>query len=231
VPIPSQTEPIVSLPTREIVANRVRAWIVEGTLQPNEVVRDTEIAASFGLSRTPVREALLQLEREGLVETTPQRWTRVAALNHSGLEALYPVLIDLESLASRLAAQRGTRNLGGIEAAHEAFARLESDTSSGAAQERAVTLREADDRFHRAILAASDNPYLTSALLPLKVHARRFENLYFGGPSATVRSSVTDHEQILAALRARDPGRAAEATRRHWERSLQALRRQSNAHG
>jgi DNA-binding GntR family transcriptional regulator len=223
MPIPSQAEPLVSVPTRKIIADRLRAWISEGTLAPREILRDSEIAASLGLSRTPVREALLQLELDGLVETTPQRWTRVAALDRSDLEALYPVLIDLEALAARLAAERGTSNLAEIEAAHEAFAHLDRSLAGGDSHPRAIRRREADDRFHHAILQAADNAYVTRSLLPLKLHARRFENLYFGSAAATVHASATDHQQILVALQTGDPDGAAEATRLHWQRSLRAL--------
>jgi DNA-binding GntR family transcriptional regulator len=71
---------------------------------------------------------------------------------------------------------------------------------------------------------------LTTTLLPLKVHARRFENLYFGRAASAVHASITDHQQILVALQARDPDQAAEATQQHWERSLQALHAQQDGY-
>ena len=68
MPVPVVAEPISRVPTRETVACTLRGWIVDGTLAPEELLRDADLAQAFGISRTPVREALLQLEHEGLVE-------------------------------------------------------------------------------------------------------------------------------------------------------------------
>src|SRR6266849_9018855 len=65
---------------REAVYARLRDWILRGPLEPGEIIRDADIAQALGVSRTPVREALLRLEGDGLVETAPARWTRVAPL-------------------------------------------------------------------------------------------------------------------------------------------------------
>src|SRR3954454_4716455 len=124
MPIPAVPEPIEHLPARESIVDRLRGWIVDGTLAPGEFVRDGEIAASLGVSHTPVREALLQLEREGLIESTPKRWTRVTLLHTADLKRLYPVLIELEALAAHLAAERSVAGLADVEAAQQAFAEL-----------------------------------------------------------------------------------------------------------
>jgi DNA-binding GntR family transcriptional regulator len=223
MPVPAQIEPIGRQRARELVVERLRSWIVDCDFAPGEVIKDSEIAASLGVSRTPVREALLHLEREGLIESQPGRWTRVAPLDASHPERLYPVIIALEALSASLAAANPGEQLPTIEAANERFragvARFAASQSPVDARE----VREADDAFHGAILLAADNPYLSDALLPRKVMARRFENWYFGSTPSIGDASIGDHERIIAALRAGDAEGAATETRRNWSRSVAAL--------
>src|SRR3954468_2113782 len=81
----------------------LRDAIVDGTLQPGERLRDQELCTWLGLSRTPVREALGRLERDGLVETAPQRFTRVAPLDRRTARDAFPVVAALHALAAELA--------------------------------------------------------------------------------------------------------------------------------
>lgn len=223
MPVPADIQPIGRQRAREIVVERLRTWIVDGDLAPGEVVKDSEIAASLGVSRTPVREALLHLEREGLIESLPGRWTRVAPLEAAHPERLYPVIIALEVLSSSLAAASCVEQLPAIEAAHQRFAASVQRFAISHAPEDAREVREADDAFHGAILQAADNPYLSDALLPRKVLARRFENWYFGSTPSIGAASIADHERIVAALREGDADGAAAETRRNWARSVAAL--------
>ena len=126
-------------------------------------------------------------------------------------------------LAVRLAAEHGDLDLEPIEAAQRSFATIVESAADVRDPESVAAMREADDRFHGAIVRAARNPYVADALFPLKVLARRFENHYFGTTSNIVRASVADHDQILAALRRHDPVAAAQITRRNWERSLHVL--------
>ena len=81
MPIPESGPKISRTLARDDAYNKLRGWIIDGTLKPEEVLHDQHIAALLGVSRTPVREALRRLEDEGLVETALNRWTRVAALD------------------------------------------------------------------------------------------------------------------------------------------------------
>jgi DNA-binding GntR family transcriptional regulator len=101
MPIPDVAAPISRAKTSDVVLETLRGWIVDGVLGPRETLRDIDLATSFGVSRTPVREALLRLEREGLVESQPGRWTRVTSLDAGELARVYPVWIELEALAAR----------------------------------------------------------------------------------------------------------------------------------
>jgi DNA-binding GntR family transcriptional regulator len=224
VPIPQEAQPIGRLRAREIVIDRLREWIVYGILAPGEVIKDSDIAETLGVSRTPVREALLQLEREGLIESVPGRWTRVAPIDLSHAERLYPVLATLESLSARLAAQRSPQGIARIAEAQsefrEAVARYTASGDPADVQE----IRQADDRFHGAILKAADNAYLSDVLTPLKVLARRFEHRFFGGAPTAGESLAEEHESLVAALRAGDADEAAWIAQHNWEKTLDYFR-------
>lgn len=217
MPIPAGMESFARQLAREVVVERLRAWIVDGTLAPGEVIKDTEIADTLGVSRTPVREALLQLEREGLIESVPGRWTRVAELDLNAAAKLYPVVIELEALALRTAA-RSDRDLRPLELAHRDFS-----TAVGRRKLDAKAVRDADDRFHGEILVLADNAYISETLLPLKAIVRRYENYFFISHPELAQLSADDHAAMLAAIRLRDSEAATCASKRHWERSYAVL--------
>ncbi|MGF1523457.1 MAG: GntR family transcriptional regulator [Leptolyngbyaceae cyanobacterium] len=102
MPIP-QTATLNRVFLRDNVHQSLLRWIIEGVLEPGEKLKDKELAAQLGVSRTPVREALRKLEDEGLVETAANRWTRVAPIALQDAERIYPIIQALETLALTLA--------------------------------------------------------------------------------------------------------------------------------
>ena len=102
MPIP-QTKILNRTFIRDDVYQSLREWIVRGDLEPGEKLKDKELAAQLGVSRTPVREALRKLENEGLVETSANRWTKVAPITIQDAERIYPIIQKLEELALILA--------------------------------------------------------------------------------------------------------------------------------
>src|SRR6266702_8684756 len=97
-------EKIDRIPLRERVYNLVQQAIVSGELHPGQRVRDLDIATQFGVSRTPVREALQRLEDEGLVETLPGALTRIVPLDSQAAREAFPVVAVVQALATRLTA-------------------------------------------------------------------------------------------------------------------------------
>ena len=106
MPIPEGTGPIPKMLTREKVLDTIRDWIVGGTLAPGEEIRDGELADALGVSRSPVRVALVELQREGLVDRASNGHVSVATLSVDDLERLIPVWMELEVLAARQATER-----------------------------------------------------------------------------------------------------------------------------
>jgi DNA-binding transcriptional regulator YhcF (GntR family) len=109
MPIPNAPPNLEKRSMREDVYAVLREWIVIGTLEPGEKLRDVDIAAHLGVSRTPVREALRRLEDEGLIETKQNAWTRVSGVTGALAARIYPILQALEPLALELAAPHLTR--------------------------------------------------------------------------------------------------------------------------
>ncbi len=218
MPVPVVAEPISRVPTRETVAETLRAWIVDGTLAPEEILRDTDLAQTFGISRTPVREALLQLEHEGLVESHPGRWTRVTPLDPAQLIELYPVWAELESLVVRLAATRagGILDYPTIERTAQAFSVAVDAALAHPGETQTRAAHEADIRFHDALLHVAGNPTLETTLTPLRLAIRRFEATC-PNEIAPAPDAVNEHAAILAAILTGNPDAAATAMRTHLD--------------
>ena len=102
MPLPQSESKLSRTLAREEVYCRLRAWIIDGRLRPGELLRDQDIAATVGVSRTPVREALRRLEDEGLVETALNRWTRVAPIDIGKAAEIYAIVEALELFALEL---------------------------------------------------------------------------------------------------------------------------------
>ncbi len=186
----------------------IRDAIVAGTLAPGERLRDQELCAWLGLSRTPVREALGRLEQDGLVETAPQRFTRVAPLDRRAARDAFPVVAAVHALAAELAVPRLVAgDLDTMRAANEHFAsalrRTDVDAALGA-----------DDDFHNVFVIASANAELPRVLDRLVPRVRRLERLRFG--SLPGRGSVRQHAAIIAAAATGDATATAARVRENW---------------
>jgi len=193
---------------RNDVYESIRDAIVDGTFAAGERLRDPELEAWLGVSRTPIREALLRLERAGLVIAKPGRATIVAPLDPASTVNAQQVVASMHELAARLAVP----HLGGpqLAAMTESNARFES-----ALMHDDVELAlAADDDFHAVFLDACGNgmiPDILEQALPL---LRRVERQRFSSRSA--RHSVTAHAEIIRLAGMGDADGAALATRENW---------------
>lgn len=197
---------------REEIYRLLHEWIVNGTLQPDEQMRDVELAEMLGVSRTPVREALRRLEDEGLVLTARNRWTRVAPVSVSDAHNHFPILWALERLALELTATP--------------FSTTEIDEMLDANRELALALRRgqaieastADFHFHQLVTARCPNPEIARIAFEQKLRLRRISICYFEG-CLVAEQSVTEHQAVVEALRVHDHWQAAVAIERHWKES------------
>ena len=218
MPIPSTTTKLARRTMRDEIYPTVREWILTGTLEPGEIVKDRELAERLGVSRTPVREALQRLRDEGLIEAESNRWTRVTYVDVETAQRAYPIVSALEELAVASACPRITAaDHRAMETANERLARALDEN-------RPVDASRADEEFHGVFLKRGGNPYITSVIADMRTKVRRVEIAYFDGPLVAA-ASVEDHRRVIAALRAGDAQAAATAIQRNWAESLKRLGR------
>jgi DNA-binding GntR family transcriptional regulator len=210
MPIPASALTLDRLILRESVYERLRDWIVQGTLEPGEQLRDNDLALRLGVSRTPVREALRRLEDEGLVETAKNRWTRVKAIDLSETGQIYPIILALELLALELALPHLKPE--DIEAMRQHNQHFQAAIAEGDAAQAA----EMDIALHTVIIEASHNPELIGMLRALKHKYRRLEQTYFGS-AALGQASPRQHQQLIQALSKKDLAKARQALSSNWD--------------
>lgn len=206
IPVAQRSSPRELL--RDNVYSSLRDAIVDGTLAPGERLRDTEIEAWLGVSRTPIREALLRLERAGLVVSLPGRSTTVAPFDTASTLNAQQVAAAMHELAARLATPRLTADdLAAMEQANAGFADAIDTSDTDAALDH-------DDRFHEIVVAASGNTMVAEVLELATPLLRRVERLRFG--SFAARDSVAQHAAIISAARVGDAEEAARLSRENW---------------
>jgi DNA-binding GntR family transcriptional regulator len=208
MPVPDQRDAIERHLLRDSAYETLCDAIVTGTLAPGEMLHDNELCSWLGLSRTPVRGALARLEEEGLVETAPQRFTRVTALRQGDARALFPVLATLHALATELAVPRlGPADLRRL--------RAENDVHIAAVTAYDATRAYAsDDRFHGVFVTASANPEIRRVLERLAPRLHRLELLRTGAIPG--RRALAQHEAIIARAADADAQGTASAVRENW---------------
>lgn len=207
------------------LAADLQARVLSGELPSGVRLRQLAIAEEYGVSRTPVREALRKLQASGLVELRPNRGALVRGLSPREARQAYAVRAELEALAAELAAWHIREDeLDRLRAAQAQFAAALARTV--AARERggagAVTEEEtmlwarANDDFHQVIHEASGNEVLPSTLAHLhRSFPRNLSRMVLGESTKLLSENVDEHEAILTAIADRDPAAAREAMRRH----------------
>lgn len=190
------------------VRDQLEEDIVNGRMQPGDQVQIEQLMARFEVSRTPVREALQQLEISGLVEVLPKRGTFVAKVGIPELIHMFEVMAELEAMCARLAARRASPAvLGDIRAALVACER-----EAGADDANAYYY--ANEVFHGLIYQACANPFLVQQTQALKNRLKPYRRLQLRMRNR-VRQSLDEHRQIVKALESSDAEAAGAAAREH----------------
>jgi DNA-binding GntR family transcriptional regulator len=169
---------------------------------------ERQLAADLGVSRTPVREALAQLEREGFVRSIPRRGIYVVRKTRSEVIELITAWAALEGMAARLATQKASDQE--ISALRQMFATFEG----GAEQAKLDEYSEVNIEFHQTIIRMSHNQVLIDMAENLFTHMRMIRRKTIGEMDRADKS-IHDHMNIIEALQARDTNRAEELVRSH----------------
>lgn len=194
-----QLSEIKAINLREKVVEQVRQAIIEGWLKPGDHMVEARLTQQLGVSRTPLREALILLEREGLVETIPNRGTFVRRYTEDDIESIFSMRVTLENFA----AERVIDRLG-----KEDFLQLEAliDQQSRYIEKSDFKkVRATDMQFHRYLVLCSNHPYLLRSWS--EIVAQIAALLYLRAettPNYDERQVIRDHQSILAAYRARE---------------------------
>ncbi|WP_424931848.1 GntR family transcriptional regulator [Amaricoccus macauensis] len=194
-------------PQGNVAYQRLLEEVRAGRLNPGDRLRETELAERLGVSRTPIREAIRQLEADGIVTHVPRQGATVRSLDYAEVMELYEMRAVLEGTAARLAA----RAASDIEI-EELFAMNIELERRGNTPEAFVLNRQ----FHGALLDAAKNRFLARSMASLH------KALMILGPTTLTEAeraekAVEEHYGVLEAIRARDGGLAEAAMRAHIE--------------
>ena len=191
----------------------LRAELVSLQRRPGEAISEAEIALSYGVSRTPVREAILKLSDEGLLEIFPQSGIFVSRIPVAALPEAIIVRKALEETTARLAAERATSSQ--ILALHSI---LERQREANAAKD-GDAFHQADEMFHATIAEVAGHPGIWKLIQQVKVHVDRYRRLTLP-QQGRIAQVIGEHEAILGAIEAHDPAGARIAMEFHLERLL-----------
>lgn len=202
MPIPPDDSPVIERKLlRDDVYGRLRNAIVDGTLAPGEQLRDADLAAWLGVSRTPVREALLRLSEAGLVVVQPGRSTAVSSVDRRAVRDARDVVAAMHEVAVREAV--GSLTDADLEAMREANRRFAQAVADGDLE---AALR-ADDDLHGVPVTVAANRALVAVLDQFTPVLRRAERLRFSTRSG--RASIERHDELIRLCAAGDAAGAA----------------------
>jgi DNA-binding GntR family transcriptional regulator len=191
----------------------LRIELVSLRRRPGEPLSEAEIALSYGVSRTPVREAILKLSDEGLLEIFPQSGIFVSRIPVAALPEAIIIRKALEETTARLAAERATSSQ--VLVLHSILERQREADAAGDGD----AFHQADELFHSAIADVAGYPGIWTLILQVKVHVDRYRRLTLPQKGRIART-IGEHEAILAAIEAHDPAAAGAAMEAHLERLL-----------
>ena len=206
----------------EQVAERLRARIYSHELPPGGWIDEQALALEYGISRTPLREALKVLAAEGLVILKPRRGCYVTELSEQDIDEVFPVMAMLEGRVAELAARRATgADFSRLAAIHE-------DLEKHAAANNADRFFEANQRFHTALQEIAGNRYLAQLIDDARkvIKLTRRDSLRLEG---RLKQSLQEHREILQALRTKDAPLARQCMHDHLLSGRAALARLASA--
>lgn len=226
---PMTTTPTTATPTppttlSEQAYQQIRRQIIQLELAPGDVLREHELQERLDIGRTPIREALQRLAREHFIQVIPRRGMFVTSIDVAELSTLLETRFVLEPYAARLAAARGT-----AEQWEEMAQVLDDSVLSTPHPLPARDLLAADRRCHEIMWEAAANRFLLDTLDMLYAQSDRLWHLYLSDVT-DMSHAVTEHRDILDALRIGDGDRVAELVERHIHSFDERIRAAVTAH-
>ena len=204
----------------KVVYDQLRDEILDLVLLPGSPIDEVQLAERFRMSRTPIREALVRLSSEGLVETLPNRSTMVANIDFLNLHTFFDALTLMYRVTTRLAAQyHQAEDLVTLRDHQRRYA-------EAVAAEDALAMIYANRDFHAAVAEAGRNPYYTSLFLRILDDGRRLLRLYYQSfDDQLPREYVEEHEAMIAAIQERDIDRCDQLAGEHADQIVHQIQK------
>ncbi len=232
---------ILRQPLRSAIRRYLLDSLMEGRLKPGSKVNESELAQVLGVSRTPLREALLHLEFEGFIESAHGRGFRVAPLRAKTAMDLHWLVGALEGMAARPLAELDpetlAQRLAEMREVNQELLRespVDGEVGEGGEIANADTLIELGDRWHALLTSACDNAELIELLKLIKARLYRYTHHFVTGP-ARIACTIDHHSNIIAALERRDFDTAVQLISDHWmtgaDQDYEWLREEENGNG
>ncbi|TVZ74296.1 DNA-binding GntR family transcriptional regulator [Rhizobium mongolense USDA 1844] len=202
----------------KMVYELLRDEILDLVLPPGSPIDEVQLAERFGMSRTPIREALVRLAGEGLIDTLPNRSTMVSNIDFLNLHTFFDALVLMYRVTTRLAAQyHRAEDLPVIRAHQARFA-------AAVEAQDALAMIATNAALHSAIAEAGRNPYFISLFNRLLSEGRRILRLYYQSYGDRLpQQFVDEHEDMIAAIEARDIEAADRLAKEHAEQIVRQI--------
>jgi DNA-binding GntR family transcriptional regulator len=213
-------------PIRDQIASILRTAIINLDFKPGQVLIERELCERTGASRPSVREALRQLEAEGLVESKNGRGTVVRTLTATEIENVYEIRAELEGLGARLFSERASdRDRTELK---DALDQLRDATSEGLGQSAGILT--AQSRFYGVLFTGAANPLLEQLVQGLQVRVSQLRATTLLAPGRA-EESLAEFEQIVRAIEMNDPMAAEQAAVVHVRRAAEVMRSVEESRG
>ncbi|WP_144637812.1 GntR family transcriptional regulator [Bordetella genomosp. 13] len=192
----------------ERIRQSIESDIRNGALLPGDPIDEQKLATDYQVSRTPVREALLQLKVQGILDSQPRSGMVVARMDVQQLLAIWELMAEMEGVCARMACERMT------QAERQELARIHRDAAPVADTDDGQAWRDANHSFHELLYQGCRNPYLRQELLRLRARTGAYLQHAFSAVGR-VRSSYEQHGELVQAILDNDPERAHQMMMRH----------------
>ena len=203
----------------KLVYEMLRDEILTLALPPGRPIDEVNVAERFGMSRTPIREALVRLAGEGLVETLPNRSAVVASIDFSKLHTFFDAITLMYRVTTRLAAQYYQASDLEVIRGHQAR------YAEAVANQDPLAMIAVNRDFHAAIAEAGRNPYFTALTLRVLDDGRRILRLYYQSFNDQLPPEYSDeHNAMIAAIAARDIELADRLAKAHADQIVRQIR-------
>ena len=203
-----------------LVYDLLRDEILDLVLPPGSPIDEVQLAERFKMSRTPIREALVRLAGEGLIDTLPNRSTMVANIDFLNMHTYFDALVLMYRVTTQLAAKYHRAADLDIIRGHQA------DFAKAVEAQDALAMIATNAAFHLAIAEAGRNPYFTSLFKRILDEGRRILRLYYQSyEDRLLHRFVEEHNEMIEAIAARDLERAERLAREHAEQIVRQVQK------